>query len=95
MEAKTLSEVRVALLTVSVVEPETLGPDMGTKVALTVVVPAATPVAVDPFMVATPVLDVVHVTWLVRFCEVPSLKLPVAENDLIAPTPMVGFAGVR
>ncbi len=89
-----LSEVKVALLTVSVVEPETTGPEIGTKLALIVVLPAATPVAADPTIVATAVLDEVQVVWLVRLCVVPSLKLPVAENDFTAPTPMVGFAGV-
>lgn len=89
-----LNETRLAALTVSAVEPEITEPEMLAKLALIVVVPAATPLAVAPLMVAIAVLDEVHVTWVVRFCAVPSLKLPVAENDFTAPTPMVGFAGV-
>jgi hypothetical protein len=35
-----------------------------------------------------------HVTVLVRFCVVPSLKVPVAVNCCVAPLAIDGFAGV-
>ena len=64
---------RVAAVTVSVVLPET-----PPKVAVIVVVPAATDVArpCDPpalLIVATAVLDELQVTWVVRSCVVKSL----------------------
>jgi hypothetical protein len=50
-------------------------------VALMVLVPAATPVARPAaVIVATDVFDELHVTEFVRFCVLPSLKLPVAVN---------------
>lgn len=94
LAGEILNEVSVALLTASEVDPDTTAPDSVVKAAAMVVVPGPTPVAVDPLMVATAVLDELHATWVVRLCVVPSLNLPVAKNDLLAPTPMVGVAGV-
>ena len=55
-----------------------------------------------PTAVARPVLLIVamvvdeefHVAVLVRFCEVPSLKVPVAVNCWVFPMVIEGFAGV-
>lgn len=56
-----LTDNRVVSLTVSVVEPDTI--ELFTvKLPVMVVVPAATPVATDLFMLATPGLDELHVT---------------------------------
>src|SRR5712692_11651405 len=85
---------RVAAVTVSVVLPET-----PPKVAVIVVVPAATDVArpFDPLallIVATPGLDELQVTWVVRSCFVLSLKIPVAVNCCVSPSGRLGLAGV-
>ena len=49
--------------------------------ALMFVVPAPTPVAKpDALTVAAAEFDEDHVTELVRFCVLPSLKVPVAVN---------------
>src|SRR2546427_13126807 len=90
----TAIEERVAFVTVSVVFPET-----PPKVAVIVVVPVATDVAkpCEPpalLIVATPVLDELHVTWVVRSCVVLSLKVPVAVNCRVVPFAMLGFVGV-
>ena len=68
----TVIELRVAAVTVSAVEPEVVP-----SVALMVVDPAATVVALpcEPAtleMVATVVADEDHVTWVVTSCTVPS-----------------------
>src|SRR6266436_3898499 len=85
---------RFAAVTVSVVLPET-----PPKVAVIVVVPAATDVArpCDPpalLIVATAVLDELHVTWVVRSCVVLSLKVPVAVNCRVVPFAILGVVGV-
>jgi hypothetical protein len=86
--------VAVALVTVSNVEPFTLP-----NVALIVVEPIPTEVA-RPFepvvlpMVAMFVLVELHVTDVVMFCVLESLKVPVAVNCCDAPFWIEGFAGV-
>src|SRR6266700_3997680 len=85
---------RVAAVTVSVVLPET-----PPKVAVIVVVPAATDVAkpCEPpalLIVATAAPDELQVTWVVRSCVVLSLKVPVAVNCRVVPFAMLGFVGV-
>ena len=63
----------------------TVEPVTEPEVALMLVVPVATPVA-RPWLplvlliVATPVIDDAHVTDVVRFWVLPSLKVPVAVN---------------
>ena len=55
-----------------------------------------------PTAVARPVVLIVatveeeefHVAVLVRFCVVPSLKVPVAVNCWVFPIAIEGFAGV-
>ena len=75
---------------VSVVNPLTLP-----ELAMIVVLPAATPVASPAvLMVATNVAAEFHVAELVRFCALPSLKVPVAVNCCVAPFAMEGLAGV-
>ena len=90
----TAMETSVAAVTVSVVDPET-PPD----VAVIVVVPAATGVAnpSEPaalLIVATPVVDELQVTVVVRFCVVPSENVPVAVNCLVVPLATLGLVGV-
>ncbi len=90
----TVMDTRVALSTVSEVDPVTL-PD----VAVTVVVPAATEVArpLEPaalLTVATPVLDELQVAKAVRSCVVLSENVPVAANCVVVPVAMLGSVGV-
>ena len=60
-----------------------------------VVVPVPAEVATPAeLMMATAGLDEVHVTKLVKVCVVPSLKWPTATNPCVAPTRIVGLAGV-
>src|SRR2546425_12096859 len=85
---------RVAAVTVSVVFPETLP-----SVAVIMVVPAATDVArpFDPLallIVATPGLDELQVTWVVKSCVVLSLKVPVAVNCCFVPFAIVRLSVV-
>src|SRR5436190_1956032 len=74
-------------------------PEMLPSVAVIMVVPAATDVArpFDPLallIVATPGLDELQVTWVVRSCIVLSLKVPVAVNCRVSPSGRLGLAGV-
>lgn len=71
----TLIETSEALVTVSVVVPET--PLMlAVIVELPVAIALASPATPLVLIVATEVCDEVHVTLDVRFCVVPSLNLP-------------------
>jgi len=45
-------------------------------------------------IVATVVDEEFHVAVLLRFCVVPSLKVPVAVNCSVFPMAIDGFAGV-
>ena len=57
--------------------------------------PLATPVARPPAaIVATAALEEDQVTELVRFCVLPSVKVPVAVNCSVSPRAIEGFAGV-
>lgn len=90
----TEMDCKVALLTISVVVPETL-PDR----AVIVLLPAATEVAtplkpVALLMVAVPVLEELQVTDLVRSCVVLLEYMPVAVNCCVVPSAMLGVAGV-
>ncbi len=86
-------EVRTAGFTVSVVDADT-APD----VAVIVVVPAATDVAM-PFepaallTVATELLEELQVTAAVRFCVEPSEYVPVAVNCCFVPVAIDGLEG--
>ena len=84
----------MAVVTVSVVEPEML-PD----VAMTLVEPAATPVArpLEPaalLMVAMELSDRLQRTEFVISCVVLSVKVPMAANCCCVPFTMPGFGGV-
>src|SRR5436190_7383207 len=60
-----------------------------------VVVPAATELATPRASIAaTLAFDEVQFTWLVRFCVLPSLKLPVAANCTELPRLTLGMLGV-
>jgi hypothetical protein len=94
LDGVTAIDTRVAGVTVSVVEPETL-PDA----AVIVVEPAVTEVAspLEPaalLIVATPVDDVLHVTEVDRSCVVLSEYVPVAVKRCVVPKAMLGFFGV-
>ena len=79
-----------AEVTFRVVDPLTVP-----KVAVIALCPAATPLA-SPLtaIVATVATEGVQLTELVRFCWLPSLKVPVAVNCCVVPAAMVGLAGV-
>src|SRR5215468_12491874 len=65
------------------------------SVAEMVVVPVATAVASPvELIVAAAVFEDAQVTWLVRFCVLPSEYVPVAANCCVPPTVTVGFDGV-
>src|SRR6266540_3784335 len=81
---------RVAAVTVSVVLPET-----PPKVAVIVVIPAATDVARPALsIVAKAVFEELQVTWVVKSCVVLSLKVPVAVNCRVNPSGRPGLVGV-
>ena len=73
---ETDTEVRLALVMFNVIVPAGTEP----KTARTVTVPGATPVAMPDVLetVATVASDDVHVAEVVRFCVVPSAKVPTA-----------------
>jgi hypothetical protein len=74
-------------------------PVMFPEVAVIVVEPAATEVAspLEPaalLIAATPAVDELQVTAVVRFCVVPSENVPVAVNCRVVPNAMLGLVGV-
>jgi len=74
-------------------------PNIPPVVALMVVEPALTPVAIPLvfralLIVATVLTDELQVTDRVRFWVLPSGKCPVAVNCNLSPTAIVEFAGV-
>src|SRR5437773_1128279 len=73
---ETDTEVRLALVMFKVIVPAGTDP----KTARTVTVPGATPVAMPDVLetVATVASEDVHVAEVVRFCVVPSAKVPTA-----------------
>jgi hypothetical protein len=90
----TARETRVAEVTVSVVEPE-----IPSDVAVIVVKPAATPVAVplDPeisLIVATAAFDDIQFVDAVRSCVVLSENVPVAVNCRVVSMARLGLDGV-
>jgi hypothetical protein len=90
----TAIDTRVAAVTVSGAEPETLP-----SAALTVVEPcmAADARPFDPAALlidATDGVPELQVTCEVRFCLVPSLYVPVAVNCWVSPFGIVELAGV-
>jgi hypothetical protein len=94
IDGVTMSAASGAVVTVRVVVPVTPW-----KVALIVVVPAATAVASPGLpaallIVATPGTEETQVTVVVRSWLVPSLKIPTAVNGRVVLTPIVGLVGV-
>jgi hypothetical protein len=86
----TAIDCSVAAVTVRVVDP-VINPDL----ALMEEVPAATADAKPAaLIVATLVVADAHVTVLVKFCVLLSLKVPVAVNCCVSPFARDGFAGV-
>jgi len=90
----TVIDTRVAAVTVSVVEPETLP-----EVAVIVVEPAAIPEAnpLEPavsLMVAMELSDELQRTEVVISCIVLSEKVPMAANCCCMPFTIIGFGGV-
>jgi hypothetical protein len=80
---------RKGIRTVRDVEPAVLP-----SVAVIVVWPRPTAVAVWPFMVATARFEEDQITRPVRSCVLPSLNAPMATNDCVAPFAIVEFAGI-
>jgi hypothetical protein len=70
-------------------------PETPLRLAPTVEIPAPIPVASPDALMVT-IVDVpeVHVTLPVRFCVLPSLKVPVATNCSVVPVKIEGFVGV-
>jgi hypothetical protein len=86
----TAIDTSVGAVTIRLVEPL-----MEPEVAWIVALPALTPVANPPLViVATAVIEEVHVTELVRFAVLPPAKTPVAVNCCAVPLAMEAFAGV-
>lgn len=77
-------------VTVRTVEPVT---DCTLALMVAVPVPTAEESPAEPIL-ATPVFEDVQVAEFVRSCVLPSLKVPVAVNCWLPPTPADGFAGV-
>ena len=68
---------------------------IGPEVARIAVLPVATPVASPVLLiVAAAVLVEVHVTTVVRFWLLPSLKIPIAVNCGVAPVVIEELTGV-
>jgi hypothetical protein len=87
----TAIEVSVAGVTTK----DTVGLVMPFTVAVIPEVPILTPVARPVLtMVATAVLEEAQVAVDVKFCVVPSEKVPVAVNCCVSPTRILGLAGV-
>jgi hypothetical protein len=86
----TVSEVIVAVLTVSVVEPLNV-PYCTVMLVVPLRFARATPM--PPLTLATLRCDVVQCRPVVNTCELPSLKLPTALNCNRVPGAILGFAG--
>lgn len=87
---ETATDTSAAAVTVKLVDPE-IDPALAAMLAIPVLTLVASPVA---FTVATFVAEDVHVTVLVRFCVLPSEKVPVADNCWAVPSGMEGAAGL-
>src|SRR5271163_1345066 len=86
----TAIDCSVAAVTVSKVEP-LMDDDVAVIVEFPTPAPEASPTAL---IVAMAVVPELQVTVEVRFCDVPSLNVPVAVNCCVAPLVIDGFAGV-
>ena len=90
------SLVLAEAVTVKVAVAVTTPPPGLLATAVITAVPWLTAVTMPPLavMLATDGLLEAQVTELVRFCVVPSLKVPVAVNCSVFPMAIEGFAGV-
>src|SRR5579863_137333 len=86
----TVIETSWAGATVSAVEPVTV-PEVALMFALPVPAPVARPPA---FIAATVGVSEAQVAEPVTFCELPSVKVPVAVNCCVAPRAIEGSAGL-
>lgn len=87
-------ETSDAAVTVNTVEP-LIVPEVAVMVAVPCPTLVANPlVAPEVLMVAVAAVSEDHVAVLVRFCVVPSVKVPVAANCCVVPSAMEGAAGV-
>lgn len=83
-------ETKLADVTLRVAEPVTPA-----DVAVMIVVPWPTLLARPPApTVATVKEEVVHLAELVRYCVLPSLKVPSALNCWVSPNEIEGVPGV-
>jgi len=89
----TAIDVKVALVTVSTALDETL-PEVAVMFATPGASPFASPGAPFTLMPATEGLAEAHCTNVVRFCVVPSVKVPVAANWTVVPCAIDTVAGV-
>lgn len=83
-------ETSDAAVTVRTVEPVT-DPEVALMVAVPVAMLVARPVLLT---VAVEVAFELHVAVEVRFCELPSVNVPVAVNCCVVPSEIDGLAGV-
>jgi hypothetical protein len=86
----TVSATKVAPLTVTEVEA-LAGPYLAERVAVPAVWPVTMPVM---SVLATLGCDELQFTSEVRFCVLPSLKVPFAVNCCVAPITRIGLSGV-
>jgi hypothetical protein len=84
-------ELSVGAVTVNAAAFEVLPLCAAVMLAVPTAFPVATPAAL---IVATVVLDDAHVAVLVRFCVLPSEKVPVAVNCCVAPAAIEALVGV-
>src|SRR5438309_9865981 len=83
-------ETRNAEVTVGTVETVT-DPEVALLVAVPVAMRVARPVLLT---LAVEVAFELHVAVEVRFCELPSVNVPVAVNCCVVPSGIEGFVGV-
>lgn len=82
-------ETRLAPVTVSGADPV-----MPSRVALMLAVPAATPITVPvASTLVIAVLSECQLACKLRFCVVPSLKVPIGVREIAVPGAMDAFAG--
>jgi hypothetical protein len=90
----TAMETSAAGVTVKVVLP-VIPPELAVIVVAPGVSDVAKPMVPGALlMVATDVEDELQITVVVRFCVVPSSKVPVAVNCWLVPKAMLGLVGV-
>ena len=89
--ALIVMDCSTAAVTVIVIEFDVTPPCAAVILAEPTLFPVARP---DALTVATAEFEEDQVTELIRFCVLPSVKVPVAVNCCEAPTEIVELAGV-